>query len=90
MSQGKVPSDWKIWTYNDYYRDSKLFAKALIKLGVQPFQIVNILGFNSVSVSKISKIRLLPAIVLQHFPSRAPHLSTYKSLCFSLSGSSLS
>jgi long-chain-fatty-acid--CoA ligase ACSBG len=44
---GKVPDDWQVWTWNDYYRDARAFGKSLIHLDVQPFHIVNILGFNS-------------------------------------------
>mmetsp|Transcript_16952 Transcript_16952/g.12122 ORF Transcript_16952/g.12122 Transcript_16952/m.12122 type:complete len:673 (-) Transcript_16952:161-2179(-) len=44
---GKVPNDWQVWTWNDFYRDARAFAKTLIHLGAQPYQIVNILGFNS-------------------------------------------
>eukprot|EP00981_Chlorochromonas_danica_P012258 scaffold4731_cov175-Ochromonas_danica.AAC.4 len=48
MAQGnKKTADWKKWTWNEYNRDCRLFAKSLIKLDVQPFRIVNILGFNS-------------------------------------------
>lgn len=50
-SQGKLPADWQVWTWNDFYRDSRAFAKTLIHLDVQPYHIVNILGFNSVSYS---------------------------------------
>ena len=46
---GVIPEDWKVWTWNDYYRDCSRFAKSLIHLGVRPFRIINILGFNSVS-----------------------------------------
>eukprot|EP01040_Poterioochromonas_malhamensis_P007352 gene7352-7933_t len=44
---GQVPENWKFWTWNDYYRDAKAFAKTLIYLDVQTHQIINILGFNS-------------------------------------------
>lgn len=44
---GQVPNDWKFWTWNEYYRDSKSFAKTLIHLDVQPHHIINVLGFNS-------------------------------------------
>lgn len=44
---GKIPENWQLWTWNQYYADCRRFAKALIHLGVQPFNIVNVLGFNS-------------------------------------------
>jgi long-chain-fatty-acid--CoA ligase ACSBG len=42
-----MPADWRIWTWQDYWNDCKKFAKCLMHLGVQPFEVVNILGFNS-------------------------------------------
>ena len=44
---GKPPKDWQIWTWKDYWLDSRKFAKALHSLKVDKFGIVNILGFNS-------------------------------------------
>lgn len=46
---GKIPKDWQIWTWSDYWNDSRKFAKALISLKVEKFGVVNIMGFNSVS-----------------------------------------
>lgn len=43
----ETPSEWKTWTWRQYYDDCRKFGKTLIKLGVDPFAIVNILGFNS-------------------------------------------
>lgn len=42
-----MPSEWKFWTWNDYYHECRLFAKALIKLDVQAHHVTNIIGFNS-------------------------------------------
>eukprot|EP01038_Epipyxis_sp_PR26KG_P016834 gene16834-23050_t len=44
---GKVPSDWKYWTYRQYWDDCMKFARTLVYLKVGQFQVVNILGFNS-------------------------------------------
>lgn len=44
---GVIPTEWQIWTWQDYVSDCKRFAKSLIKLDVSAFKIVNILGFNS-------------------------------------------
>jgi long-chain-fatty-acid--CoA ligase ACSBG len=44
---GKLPEDWKFWTWKDYYSDCEVFAKSLIHFKVDSFKIVNILGFNS-------------------------------------------
>ena len=35
------------WSYNDYYKNAMLFAKALHKLGVSARSSVAIMGFNS-------------------------------------------
>jgi long-subunit acyl-CoA synthetase (AMP-forming) len=47
---GKVPDDWKVWTWSEYYADCKKFAKTLVSLDIRTFKIINILGFNSVSI----------------------------------------
>ena len=47
--EGVIPNDWKIWTWKEYWDDCYTFAGALYALGIKPFQIINILGFNSVS-----------------------------------------
>lgn len=44
---GVVPKEWKTWTWNEYWRDCRSYAKSLVFLGVEKFQIINILGFNS-------------------------------------------
>ena len=38
---------WESWTWNHYHKEVLSFAKALINIGVQPYNSVNILGFNS-------------------------------------------
>ena len=42
----KRGTDWKKWTYQQYYDDVVTAAKALIVLGVQPFHGVGVIGFN--------------------------------------------
>lgn len=44
---GKLPTEWKTWSYQEYYAECKAFAKTLIKLEVSAYKIVNIIGFNS-------------------------------------------
>lgn len=39
-------NNWKEWTFGQYYDDVMFAARALIKLGMQPFESVNIIGFN--------------------------------------------
>ncbi|XP_065843145.1 long-chain-fatty-acid--CoA ligase ACSBG2-like [Oscarella lobularis] len=43
----KRDGGWKRWTWQQYYNDTKRVAKAFIKLGLEPFHGVGILGFNS-------------------------------------------
>ena len=42
-----LPTEWKIWTWQDYWNDCDKFAKSLVHLKVSTFKIINILGFNS-------------------------------------------
>jgi long-subunit acyl-CoA synthetase (AMP-forming) len=44
---GVVPSEWKVWSWKEYFGDCRAFAKTLIHLDVKTFSIINILGFNS-------------------------------------------
>ena len=47
---GTMPSEWKTWTFRQYWNECVAFAKSLLFLGiVQPRDVVNIIGFNSVS-----------------------------------------
>jgi len=40
-------SEWKTWTYQSYYDDSKKAAAAFIQLGFQKHDAVSVYGFNS-------------------------------------------
>lgn len=44
---GKVPVNWKVWTWQQYWDDCHRFAKSLVSLNVDPFKVINIIGFNS-------------------------------------------
>lgn len=44
---GVLPSEWKTWTWSEYYADCMRFAKSLVHLNVDMFKITNIIGFNS-------------------------------------------
>lgn len=46
-ADGKLPDQWKVWTWQQYYDDCMKFAKSLHHLGVANFKITNIIGFNS-------------------------------------------
>lgn len=43
----KRGGEWKSTTYKEYYEQVRIMAKAFIKLGLEPFHGVCILGFNS-------------------------------------------
>ncbi|XP_050720433.1 long-chain-fatty-acid--CoA ligase ACSBG2-like isoform X4 [Eriocheir sinensis] len=43
----KRGGEWKAITYNEYYEQVRTMAKAFIKLGLEPYHGVCILGFNS-------------------------------------------
>mmetsp|Transcript_23776 Transcript_23776/g.67680 ORF Transcript_23776/g.67680 Transcript_23776/m.67680 type:complete len:774 (-) Transcript_23776:71-2392(-) len=52
IKDGKVPpplprDQWQAWTYNDYLRDVRRAAKGFLALGLQPFESVNVWGFNA-------------------------------------------
>jgi len=39
--------NWKVWTYEQYFNETMSVARAFIKLGMEAYDAVNILGFNS-------------------------------------------
>ncbi|RHZ41124.1 hypothetical protein DYB31_013537, partial [Aphanomyces astaci] len=41
-------SDYTFKTWAQYYADCRKFAKSLIALGLAPFHVINIIGFNSI------------------------------------------
>ena len=43
----KRGGEWKATTYKEYYEQVQIMAKAFIKLGLEPYHGVCILGFNS-------------------------------------------
>lgn len=43
-------SKWKTWTFKDYYEECRTAARAMLALGLQPFDGVTIFGFNSPEV----------------------------------------
>ena len=43
----KRDNTWLKWSYKQYYKDSRTVAKAFIKLGLEPYHSVGILGFNA-------------------------------------------
>lgn len=43
----KRNGDWVKWNYQDYYKEVRTVAKAFIKLGLERYNAVGIMGFNS-------------------------------------------
>ena len=46
---GIIPTEWKTWTFQEYWDQSAAFGRSLIQLNIQQHDIINIIGFNSVS-----------------------------------------
>lgn len=44
---GVIPSEWKTWTFKEYWEQSAAFGRSLIKMGIQQHDIINIIGFNA-------------------------------------------
>jgi len=42
-----IPSEWKTWTWDQYWHDCMSFGKTLLHLNVGAFKVVNVIGFNS-------------------------------------------
>jgi long-subunit acyl-CoA synthetase (AMP-forming) len=42
-----VPNEWDMLTYAEYYDKCMLFARALLSYELDPYSIINILGFNA-------------------------------------------
>lgn len=43
----KRDGEWLTWTWKEYYYDVACAAKSMIRVGVEPFRGVCVLGFNS-------------------------------------------
>ena len=48
--KGHIPDQWKVWTWKEYWDDCYSFAKSMCFMEISPFKIINIIGFNSVSI----------------------------------------
>lgn len=62
----KRNNEWRVWTWKNFYSDVAKAAKSLIKLGLEPYHGVCILGFNSPEwfMSLLSAIMVKIRIVL--------------------------
>lgn len=85
LENGKAPpalarEDWKTWTWEQYYHDCSRGARALISLGFQQFDSVNIFGFNSPEwmISQSSCV-MAGGKVAGIYPTDTPEQVTYKS-----------
>lgn len=45
--KAEVNNQWKTWSFNQYYEEVTCAARALIHLGMKPYESVNVIGFNS-------------------------------------------
>lgn len=43
----KREGEWMTWTWKEYYRDIAAAAKSMLRVGVEPFMGVCVLGFNA-------------------------------------------
>ena len=73
-------AQWKTWSYGEYYQDCRLAARAMVALGLQAFDGVNIYGFNSPEwvMAQLSGI-MAGGIAAGIYPSDTPEQVMYKS-----------
>eukprot|EP00930_Biecheleria_cincta_P024215 TRINITY_DN17359_c0_g1_i1.p1 TRINITY_DN17359_c0_g1~~TRINITY_DN17359_c0_g1_i1.p1 ORF type:complete len:784 (-),score=160.71 TRINITY_DN17359_c0_g1_i1:269-2620(-) len=81
---GKAPpaleaDDWKTWSFEDAFNESKQAAKGFITLGLQQFDSVNIWGFNSPEWLMSSyAANMAGAKVAGIYPTDTPETAAYK------------
>jgi len=73
-------ADWKTWTYTQYNNDSRVAARAMMAMGLEPFDGVNIFGFNSPEwlMSEVGAI-FAGGVAAGIYPSDTPEQVIYKS-----------
>jgi long-chain-fatty-acid--CoA ligase ACSBG len=74
--------DYTIWTWAEYRAKVDAFAKALMSLGFQPFDIINIIGFNSrewfvADVGAIAAGGVAAGIYTTNLPDACKYISTH-------------
>lgn len=77
---GPLPVEqWKKWTYQEYYNEVCMMARAFIGLGLERFDAVNIFGFNAPEwvMGEVSAI-VAGGIAAGIYPSDTPQQVTYK------------
>jgi len=73
-------SQWKTWTWKQYYDDSRSIAKALMEIGMKQHDSVNVFGFNSTEwfIGQMSAI-VAGGKVAGIYPSDTPDQVQFKS-----------
>jgi long-chain-fatty-acid--CoA ligase ACSBG len=71
---------WKKWTYTQYYDECRVAARAMIHLGLQPFDGVNVFGFNSPEwlMGELAAI-MAGGVAAGIYPTDMPDQVVYKS-----------
>lgn len=72
--------EWKTWTFGQYYEESRMVARAMIALGLQPFDGVNVFGFNSPEwlIGELAAI-MAGGVAAGIYPTDMPDQVVYKS-----------
>ncbi len=77
--EGGPAETWKTWTYKEYHDEAMVVAQALVKLGVERCDGVNILGFNSPEwFIGLQAAAMAGAICAGVYPSDTPDQIKYK------------
>ena len=73
-------ADWKKWTFAEYYQECRTAARAMMALGLQEFDGVNIFGFNSPEwlMGELAAI-MAGGVAAGIYPTDMPDQVVYKS-----------
>ncbi|KAH9259379.1 hypothetical protein BASA81_002422 [Batrachochytrium salamandrivorans] len=74
-------SEWKTWTWQEYYDDSFALAKSLLTCGLQRFEGVIVFGFNSPEwhISQMG-ITMAGGLTAGIYPTDSPDILAYKAV----------
>ena len=83
-SDGTIPpslpeKEWKTWTYEEYWNESRTLAKSLVHVGVERYEGVIIFGFNAPewTISQLG-ITMSGGITAGIYPTDSPETVAYK------------
>mmetsp|Transcript_49195 Transcript_49195/g.72149 ORF Transcript_49195/g.72149 Transcript_49195/m.72149 type:complete len:764 (-) Transcript_49195:375-2666(-) len=73
-------AQWKSWTFGQYYDECRTVARAMIALGLEPFDGVNVFGFNSPEwlMGELAAI-MAGGVAAGIYPTDMPDQVVYKS-----------